>query len=296
MPGKNVSAATAGIVYIVLAVLCFSILDATGKQLSLWGHPVGQIVWARNAGQFAIVLLIFRAGIPAIARTQRIGIHTLRAFCQLGAAALFFLSLRHIGLAEATAIMDLNPILITLGAALFFGESIGPRRIAGIVAALLGALIIIRPGSDVFTPAAFLPLLGAVFYATFALSTRMLGRSENVWTPMFWSGAIATAATTLLLPWNWQTPTGPAVLLFLALGVAGTFAQFFLIRAFSVADASIIAPFGYIGILFATVWGMVLFGEMPDIWVGVGALVIVAAGLYVWHRETRGRSSQAATD
>ena len=85
-------------------------------------------------------------------------------------------------------------------------------------------------------------------------------------------------------------------MLFAGVGIAGTLAQLFMIRAFALADAGVIAPFGYIGILFATVWGYVFFGEIPDIWVGVGALVIVGAGLYVWHRETRARQEQVAAD
>ena len=290
------SATATGIAYILAAMLCFSVLDAMGKALRLAGHPVGQIVWARNAGQFLIVILIFRSAIPHIARTRHLGLHSLRAVSQLGAAAFFFLSLGYIGLAEATAIMDLNPVLITLGAALIFAEKLGPRRIVGIVVALLGALIIIRPGSSMFTPAALLPLIGAVCYTSFALATRKVGRSENVWTAMFWSGAIATLLTSLLLPWQWVTPAAGSLLLFAGIGIAGTLAQLFMIRAFALADAGVIAPFGYIGILFAPVWGYVFFGELPDIWVGVGALVIVGAGLYVWHRETRVRQEQAAAE
>lgn len=273
-----------GIVLVIISLVTFTLMDAMGKAL-VAHYPVVQVVWWRNAGQALLLLLIFRGQFFVRARTRIWQMHVLRAVAQAGAAFFFFLSLTRIGLAEATAIMDVNPVLITLGAALFFGERLGPRRILGVLAALCGSLIIIRPGSDVFSPYAVLPVLAALCYTSFALLTRGVGRREDPWTAMIWTGAGAGLILGCALPSAWVTPAPGHLLLFLGMAVLGTIGQFFMIRAFTVAEASVVAPFGYVGLLFATLWGFLFFGEMPDLWTGVGATVIVVAGIYVWRRE-----------
>lgn len=277
-----------GILLMLLAILMFTAMDALAKGL-VARYPTAQVVWVRFAGQALLVALILNARLPVYARTAMPRLHVLRAFAQMGATGFFFLSLNYIGLAEATALTDLNPVLITLGAALFLGEKLGPRRIAGVLAAMVGAMIIIRPGLSVFTPAALLPLCCAVCYAAAALLTRKVGATESVWTAMIWGPAVGTVVLTLAAPLYWQ-PFAPSDMPLFALLVAlGTGAQLCLIRSFSVAEASVVAPFGYVGIVLATIWGIVLYDEFPDALSLLGAAVIVAAGLYVWHRETRAK-------
>jgi drug/metabolite transporter (DMT)-like permease len=274
----------------LLAILIFTAMDATAKTL-VAHYPAPQVVWVRFLGQFVLALVILRGRVPAMIRTSHPLLHILRSLFQIGAIGLFFLALPHIGLAEATAISDVSPVLITLGAALFLGEKLGPRRIAGITVALVGALIIIRPGVGSFSAWAVLPLVGALCYAANALMTRSLGLREPVWTAMIWGGGVGALVTGLALPFVW-TPIAPGHLwLFALIGIFGTLAQLCLIRSFTIAEASLVAPFSYVGIVFATGWGIVLYNEWPDRWTVIGALVIVGAGLYVWHRETARRQS-----
>jgi drug/metabolite transporter (DMT)-like permease len=275
-----------GILLMMLAIFCFSAMDAVAKGL-IARYPVPQVVWVRFAGQVLIVALILGRRWPSMLRTEWPGLHLVRSICQLGAIACFFSALPFIGLAEATALADLNPVLITLGAALFLGERLGPRRIAGVVVALIGALIIIRPGLAVFTPAALLPLAAAAFYTVNALLTRKLGPKEPAWTPMILAALFGMGVTSFALPFVWVPVPAADWPLFALIGVLGTAAQLALIRAFTLAEAGSVAPFAYVGLIFATGWGFVLYGEVPDGPTIVGALVIVGAGLYVWHRETR---------
>lgn len=276
-----------GILFLLAAVAIFTTMDALAKTLITAGYPVLQVVWARYTGQTVLVALILLPRLRSLLRTHHPRLQALRSLFQFGATALFFASLGHIGLAEATALTDINPILITLGAALFLGERLGPRRLFGVLAAMVGALIVIRPGLGVFTPAALLPLGCAVCYAGYALATRFVGRRESAWTSLIYAALLGTVVTSAALPWVWVTPdsAGDAAL-FVVIGALGAGAQYFLIHAFTQAEASAIAPFGYVGLIFATLWGIVLFDEYPDGWTVVGALVIVAAGVYVWHRET----------
>lgn len=286
MPAAPPSQVTRGIALMILAVLCFATMDALAKGL-VARYPAPQVVWVRYAGQLLIVLVLLNRNAPRALRTDYPWQHMARSVFQFGATALFFLSLTRIGLAEATALADVSPLLITLGAALFLGERLGPRRVAGVLAALIGALIIIRPGAGVFSLWALLPIGAALSYAGNALLTRHLGMKEPVWTSLLHASIFGTIVSSLALPFVWVPVTGPDLGLFVVVGCLGTAAQLFLIRSFSTTEAAIVAPFTYLGIVVATFWGIVLYDQWPDRWTVLGALVIAGAGLYVWHRENR---------
>lgn len=274
-----------GIVLLLLGVLSFSLMDAIAKYLAPRYDPV-QIVWARYFVNFLVVILLLGRSVGPTYRTRNATVQVLRGFSQLASVGLFFTSLGFIGLAEATAIMDSNPVLITLGAALFLGEPIGWRRIVGIIIALVGAMIIIRPGTGVFQPAAVLPLLGAFTYAAGAILTRK-ARHDPIATSVLWTATIGTILTSALVGFYW-TPIQPGdIWAFIAIGVIGAVAQALIIRAFAVAEASAIAPFGYVGIVFAATWGWLFWGTVPDLWTIIGATIVVAGGIYVWTREAR---------
>ncbi|WP_299838472.1 DMT family transporter [uncultured Paracoccus sp.] len=279
-PGSDQSA---GILLLLAAIFSFTLMDATAKYLTQFYHPA-QVVWARFAGNMVLLVAIFHVRIPTLMRTRRPGVQFLRCLTQIGSVGLFFSSLQYIGLAEATAIMDINPVLITLGAALFLGESIGIRRALGIAAALAGALIIIRPGMGVFQPAAILPLIGAFTYAAGALLTRVV-RGDSTATSLLWSTVFGTLIASIAVPFFWQPIQMEHLWAFLLIGVLGAGSQAMLIRAFALAEAGAIAPFGYTGLIWAGVWGALFFGQIPDGWTILGAAIIVAAGIYVWSRE-----------
>lgn len=281
------NAQTRGILLLLGSIFAFTLMDASGKYLTQT-YNAGLVVWARFAGALAILLVFYGHRLRSSLKSNNPRLQLARALTQLASIGLFMTSLAYIGLAEATAIMDVNPVLITLFAALFLGEAIGIRRIAGIALALTGALIIIRPGSGVLHPAAVLPLIGAFTYAAGAILTRML-RADPTITSIMWTAVLCTAATSLMLPWFWQ-PIAPGDLwAFAALGVFGTIAQALLVKALSVAEASTIAPFGYTGLIWAGLWSWLFWDQIPDRWTLTGAALIVGAGIYVWAREARSR-------
>ncbi len=282
-----------GIMLMILAVFLFTIMDAVAKGL-ISRYPPAQVVWARFAGQALIVAVLLGPRMGAMLRTAHPYLHVWRSAFQLMATGFFFVSLAYIGLPEATALADTSPVLITLGAALFLGERLGPRRLFGVFAALLGALIIIRPGAEVFTLAALLPLANAVTYAGNALLTRHIGVKEPFWTSLMYGALFGAIVSGAYLPFIWVTPSLPDLGLFFLVGCLGTAAQLCIIRSFSTVEASVVAPFTYLGIVFSTLWSVLFFNDWPDGWTLIGALVIVSAGLYVWHRETL-HSRKAAT-
>lgn len=273
------------ILLMIGAVLCFSLMDAAVKALA---PKIGVMptLWTRYAGQMLVVLILVAPRLRSVLKTQYVWLQLLRSVFLFCATGSFFIAISRVGLAEVTAVMNVNPVLITLGAGLILGERLGPRRVAGIAVAMVGALIVIRPGAEAFSPDALFALLGACFYSAYSLTTRYVGKSEDVWTSMVYTSAFGTVILTAVLPTYWQTPDMPALGLMALVTLFGTTAQLLLIRALSSGEASLLAPFAYCGLIFATIWGLAFFAEVPDAMTILGALVIAGAGLYVWHRET----------
>ena len=267
----------------VSGVFCMASMDVMAKIL---GHsiPVAQIVWLRFVSQALLVgggLIIARR---ALFTSAHIKLHMLRGLATTFSSYMFFLGIIYLPLANATALIQLGPVMVTLGAVFVLGETIGRRRIVAIAVAFLGAMLIIRPGSSVMSPASAFPMLGAVGFTVYALATRFV-RSDGPWTALFLQGVFGTMFSSLLVPFFWQPialADAPAVAALVGFGILG---HLLMIRAFAAAPAGDIAPYGYAGLLFAVIFGLFLFHETPDGFTLIGAIVIVTAGIYVWYRE-----------
>ncbi|MEM7722032.1 MAG: DMT family transporter [Pseudomonadota bacterium] len=278
-----------GIILMLCAIFMFSTMDALAKYLAT-RYDVVQVVWARYAGQMAVVVLVLAPRLRQLIHTNHLGLQLIRSGFLYAATFCFFTSLSYMDMAVVIAVANIHPVLLTLGAALILREALGPRRIIGIVAAMIGALIIIRPGADVFALSSLLPLLAGFFYASYALSTRFLGRDEPILTSFLYTALIGTLVSSVMVIPAWQMPSLTDAGIFLVLGAVAALGQFMLIKSLTLAEAGAVAPFGYAGIVFATLWGFFAFDEVPDVWTLVGAAVIICAGIYVWHRETQARA------
>jgi drug/metabolite transporter (DMT)-like permease len=170
-------------------------------------------------------------------------------------------------------------------------ENVGLRRWLATAVGLLGVLIILRPGSGAFHPAAFFPVVSALAWACTLVMTRMLSGREAVITTMTWSSIVGFAILSALVPTVWVAPSWHDILLGILIGVASTAGQWIVVLAFRYADASVLAPFSYTQLLWVSILGFIIFGEVPDVWTVTGAVFIVASGLYTAHRE-RLRHSQ----
>ena len=275
---------TLPILLMIGAVFCFASMDATAKYLMKEIGPA-QTIWARYTVQAILVTVLILPKINVYGRTKYPKLQFLRSVALMMATTLIFFAFSRLGLAEASAIFNISPVLITLGAFLFLREQIGPRRVIGILVSLLGALIIIRPGSGVFTIYAILPLGAAIFYSTYSLATRFVGTDESPWTSLFYSAIFGAICYSVYIVFHWNPMSNNALLLTIIIGLFGTAGHLCLIRALTLGEASLVAPFIYTNLLFTTIWGLVLFGNFPDFWAIAGALIIVAAGIYVWARD-----------
>jgi drug/metabolite transporter (DMT)-like permease len=293
MSSAPANANARAITFAVLAIFCFTCMDVGVKAVS----PITGVMpalWARYAVQMLLVLVLVAPRLRTVARSQYPKLQIARSILLMTATFFYFSALGLIDLADAAAVMSLNPMLITMGGAIFLGEALGQRRIAAIVVAMIGALIVIRPGSDVFSLAALLPFCAAMCFAAYTLITRRIGPGEDVWTSLFYTGLVGSLILSLIVPFYWQPLTLKAVGLMGLIGLFGATGQLLLIRALSMAEAGLLAPFNYTGLVFSIGFGLLIFAEVPDIWTVLGALVIAGAGIYVWHRETRVKNAAKA--
>ena len=266
------------------AIFCFASMDAVAKYLMQEIGPV-QTIWARFTVQALLVTILILPSINIYGKTRYPKLQFFRSVALMMATTLFFFSFSRLGLAEATALFNISPVLITLGAYLFLKEKIGLKRIIGIGVSLIGALIIIRPGSGVFTTYALFPIGGAICYTAYNLATRFVGLDESPWTSLLYTALCGATFYSIYIAFHWTPMSANAIILTIIIGLIGTGGHLLLIKALTLGEASLIAPFGYTSLLFSTMWGMILFNNFPDFWTIYGAILIVGAGVYVWARE-----------
>lgn len=282
--GARLAPESRGALGMLAATFLFVVMDTLAKYLGEHLPPL-QVVWARYVGQTVLLMVVFLPSLPRRLRTRAPGLQALRSVLLFGATSLFFTAIAVMPLAEATAVMEISPLLITIMAALVLGERVGPRRWTGVALGLVGALIIIRPGLGVFQPAALLPVAGAVCLASYQIATRMMGHADGIWTTMLYTTLFGSLAASLAMPFVWQTPDAALLPAMLAIGAIGCIGHLCLVWALQQAAASAIAPFAYVQLVWASLFGFVAFSEVPDRVTVLGATVIVGAGIYVWHRE-----------
>lgn len=271
----------------LLAGVCLSSLDTTAKYL-VREHSLFVVVWARYAGQMLVVTPFawHRAG-PGFWRTRKLGLQLLRSLMLVLATMAFFGGLRYLPLAEASAVTFLAPIIVVvLSWPLLHEHATRARRIAS-VAGFLGIVILLRPGSAILHPAVAL-LVGAAFAnALYQLLTRKL-LEEGMHTTLFYSASVGTLALTLALPWaiDDARPAAGALVPFVMLGLFAGLGHWFMTRAYLLAPASMLTPFTYLQILWATAFGYLVFDQHPDRISALGMALIVASGvsLALWER------------
>ncbi|MBM3561221.1 MAG: DMT family transporter [Alphaproteobacteria bacterium] len=193
-----------------------------------------------------------------------------------------------IPLAEAQTISFITPFIICALSVPLLGERVGPRRWTAIAIGFLGALIVIRPGfgGGIHPLGALLMLGNSLSYGLYAVLTRRVAEGDPPETSVAYSSLLATLVTSLLVPFVWVTPTTVgAIVMLLSMGILGAIGHYFVAQAYRYAEASSLAPFGYVQLVGATTLGYLVFGDVPSSWTWIGAAVIVCSGLYVAHRE-----------
>ncbi|WP_312225159.1 DMT family transporter [Stutzerimonas nitrititolerans] len=281
-----------GVLLILLSGILLASHDGLSKYLTQL-YPVFLVVWARYLAQVVLMLGMFAP------RMGRRVFHTLRPWPQLlrglslvSVSIMFISGLRYIPLAEATAVIFLTPLMVTVASALL-GERVSHSQWLAVGVGLLGVMIIVRPGGALFTPAVLLPFGAAISFTVYQLLTRRLSGTDHPVTSNFLSSLVGFLVMSVLVTFNWRTPSVHDAVLMASLGLMAMSGHLVLTQAFRYASAASLAPFTYGQIVFAGIVGFIAFGHIPDAEAIAGMTVIIASGLCMAYVQSRqiGRSA-----
>ncbi|WP_303981986.1 DMT family transporter [Dongia mobilis] len=279
-------------IYMVLGVFCFSILDAVTKKLTEDYGTWQIIMLSRVVTITAMVISVGYQHRSVFAfRTGFLRTHMMRSVLVIATTWTFFECLRYIELADAIAIAFAAPLFITAMSGPILGEKVGWRRWSAVIIGFVGVVIAVEPGRHGIGVGAILALCAALTYAMGQIWLRPLVGREKGHNIIFYGTLFSWLASMwpALLEWQWPTPMG--WLLFLIQGLCSTVAQIFMIRAFRVGEASLLAPLEYTALVWAGLFGYIFWDELPTIQVIGGAVLIIAASLYIAHREAMKRKA-----
>jgi drug/metabolite transporter (DMT)-like permease len=288
LPGEAAKARRARLIGIALmcgAVGTFSCLDTTAKYLGR--HiDIMQVVWARYTFALLLTLLISNPlSRPGLMRTARPALQIVRAAILLGSTMLNFFALRYLRLDQVLAITFSTPFFVAALSGPALGEWVGPRRWAAIGVGFIGVLVVTRPGFGIVHPAAMLAVLAAFSYAAYFLTTRVLSRTDSNETTLFYSNFVGAVLMLPVVPFFWTSPAPWQFALMVLAGALASVGHYMLIAAHRRAPASLLSSFIYSQLVWVIALGYAVFGDKPDVYTLAGASIVIASGLYVFHRE-----------
>jgi drug/metabolite transporter (DMT)-like permease len=278
-----------GIGLVLGAFFMFTCIDTSAKWLGLAGLPAMQIVFLRYAIHLGLVSAVHlpERGL-ALVRTTQLKTQFFRALALLGASISNFIAVQYLPLTVTGSVAFTMPLLVCALSVPMLGEHVGWRRWTAIIVGFIGVLIIVRPGTEAFHPAALLCLAAALSSSFYFLLTRRLAGVESAATQQFYVAVFATVALApfALSNWVWPTTTIDWVAFF-AIGVSGYLGHQLSTVAHRFAPASVLAPFAYLQIIFMTASSWLIFNQPPEIWLYIGAPIVIASGLFIWLRERK---------
>jgi drug/metabolite transporter (DMT)-like permease len=277
----------AGILAIVVAIAFLSMMDAIAKWV-LASLSVAQMIALRSVFVLALIAAAHGRALPRMIATRRPWAHAGRTALVATSMLSFFEAMRHLPLATLVAISFGAPLFMTALSVPLLKERVGLHRWSAIVVGFVGVLVITRPGgAESFAPAALLAIFASAVYALSMVGMRFMVRTESDAALMFWQNLGVLAVTAALAPFFWQPVEWAALGLILAMAGLVWVSQQLTIRAFRLAPVGAVAPFHYTELLWAALFGWVVWHELPAEHVWLGAAIVVASGLYMVWRETR---------
>ncbi len=284
--------ATRGIVWMLATMFWFVTLDALAKY-ALQSYPLIEVLWGRFFFHMLFVTLAMGMTVRQHIKSANLPLQMLRSVLMCLTTILFFSGLQSTPLATASTIMFLSPILVTVLAIPLLGEQVGPRRWAGVVVGFIGAMIVVRPDVSGLSLGSLSLLSAAFTNSLYQIMTRKVRLNDDPMTTLFYTAVVGAVVMSVAAPFTWVQPALKDWGILMCLGIAGGLGHLCLIRAFRSAPASLVAPFGYTSLLWATLFGYALFSELPDRWTLTGAALIIGSGLLIFYREHKIRQQAA---
>ena len=278
-----------GIFLMVITTIVFASQDGLSKYLAT-EYNVYMVVMIRYWFFAAFVITISSrkpGGVKQVAKTKTPLLQIFRSLLLVAEMCVTVLAFTLLGLAETHAIFASYPLIIAMLSGPILGEHVGWRRWLAICVGFFGILIILNPGNGIFSPYALVPLAGAILFALYGLLTRYAGQYDNSSTSFFWTGIIGCIAMTAIGLNFWDPVSQADWGIMLILSASGMLGHFLLIKCYEVAEASAVQPFAYLQLIWASIIGIIIFGEQITTNVFIGACIIVGAGLFTLWRERK---------
>ncbi len=278
-----------GILLMIITTIGFASQDGLSKYLAT-EYNVYMVVMIRYWFFAAFVISMSSrrtGGIKRVAKTKSPILQIFRSVILVAEMCITILAFTLLGLAETHAIFASYPLIIAMLSGPILGEYVGWRRWLAISFGFIGILIILNPGNGIFSPYALVPLAGAILFALYGLLTRYVGQYDNSSTSFFWTGVVGSIAMTVVGLNFWDPVSKSDWSIMLLLSASGVVGHYLLIKCYEVAEASAVQPFAYLQLIWASMIGIIIFGEQITTNVLIGACIIVGAGLFTLWRERK---------
>ena len=278
-----------GILLMIITTIVFASQDGLSKYLAT-EYNVYMVVMIRYWFFAAFVISMSSrrtGGIKRVSKTKSPILQIFRSLILVAEMCITILAFTLLGLAETHAIFASYPLIIAMLSGPILGEYVGWRRWLAISVGFIGILIILNPGNGIFSPYALVPLAGAILFALYGLLTRYVGQYDNSSTSFFWTGVVGSIAMTVVGLNFWDPVSKSDWSIILLLSASGVVGHYLLIKCYEVAEASAVQPFAYLQLIWASMIGIIIFGEQITTNVLIGACIIVGAGLFTLWRERK---------
>ena len=271
----------------VASVICFSIMDICVKWLDY--YPVGQVLFLRFfIGFIPIFFIIPRNKIFTFYKTSRPGLHAFRAITGALAIIALFYGLRELPLADVVSLTFAGPIFVTVASIFFLSETVGIKRWSAVCLGFIGMLLIVQPAFIDLNYYYIAPIIFCIFFACVAISVRSLSKTEANYTIAFYFTSLCTVIGLCSVFFvDWVLPTKIDFLIFIILGLCGSMGNLLLTQSYRLTEASLVTPIKYLSLIFAIIFGFLIWNEVPKILTLFGAILVIASSLIIFIRETQ---------
>ena len=271
----------------VASVICFSIMDICVKWLDY--YPVGQVLFLRFfIGFIPIFFIIPREKLLSFYQTSRPGLHAFRAFTGAAAIIALFIGLRELPLADVVSLTFGGPIFVTVASIFFLSEKVGIKRWSAVFLGFIGMLIIVQPAFIDLNFYYITPIIFCIFFACVAISVRSLSKTEpNYRIAFYFTLLCSLLGISTIFKGDWVLPTRVDLVIFIIMGLCGSVANLLLTQSYRLAEASLVTPIKYLSLVFAIVFGFLIWSEIPKLLTLFGALLVITSSLIIFTRENK---------
>ena len=271
----------------VASVICFSIMDICVKWLDY--YPVGQVLFLRFfIGFIPIFFIIPREKLLSFYKTSRPGLHSFRAFTGAAAIIALFIGLRELPLADVVSLTFGGPIFVTVASIFFLSEKVGIKRWSAVFLGFIGMLLIVQPAFIDLNFYYITPIIFCIFFACVAISVRSLSKTEpNYRIAFYFTLLCSILGIVTIFKGDWVLPTKIDLAIFIIMGLCGSVANLLLTQSYRLAEASLVTPIKYLSLVFAIVFGFLIWSEIPKLLTLFGALLVITSSLIIFVRENK---------